>query len=162
MAVNQNIGAQSYLQVVEILRNELLANENITTVTQGDISDVDLAKQTIFPLAHILVNNAIFSSTIITYNISVLIMDMVHNDDTADEPSIYQNTNEMYVHNTMLNVGNHLTDKLFNGSLYDGNTFVDRASVNAEPFVDRFENQMAGWAFTFDLVTRNNIDRCNS
>ncbi|BCV04740.1 MAG: hypothetical protein CM15mV90_050 [uncultured marine virus] len=61
----------------------------------------------------------------------------------------------------MLNIGNHLTDKLFNGDLYDGNTFVDRASVNAEPFVDRFENQMAGWAFTFDLVTRNNIDRCN-
>tara|TARA_A200000159_G_scaffold60797_1_gene56308 strand:+ start:3261 stop:3749 length:489 start_codon:yes stop_codon:yes gene_type:complete len=162
MAVNQNIGAQSYLQVVEILRNELLSNENITTVTQGDIGDVDLVKQTIFPLAHIIVNNANFSSTIITYNISILIMDMVHNDDTTDEPSIYQSTNEMYVHNTMLNIGNHLTDKLFNGSLYDGNTFVDRSTVNAEPFVDRFENQMAGWAFTFDLVTRNNIDRCNS
>ncbi|BCV04741.1 MAG: hypothetical protein CM15mV90_060 [uncultured marine virus] len=57
MAVNQNLGAQSYLQTVEILRNELLANKNITTVTQGDISDVDLVKQTI-SLAHIIVNNA--------------------------------------------------------------------------------------------------------
>ena len=160
MAINENIGAQSYLQIVEILRNELLSDNNITTVTTGDISDVDLDKQTIFPLAHIVVGNANFSSTIITYDVSILIMDIVHDDDTEDEPNIYQNDNSMYVLNTMLNVGNHLTDKLFNGDLYDGNTFVDRDTVTAEPFSDRFENLLAGWSFNFQLTVRNNINRC--
>ena len=161
MAVNENIGAQSYLQVLEILRDELLNDPNITTVTTGDISDVDLSKQTMFPLAHIIVGNARFESSIITYSVSVLLMDIVHSD-TTDEPSIYQDDNELYVLNTMLNIGNRLTEKLFNGNLYDGNTYVDRGTVSAEPFTDRFENLMAGWAFTFDLVTRNNIDRCSS
>jgi len=160
MAINENIGAQSYLQIVEILRNELLSDNNITTVTTGDISDVDLDKQTIFPLAHIVVGNANFSSTIITYDVSILIMDIVYDDDTEDEPNIYQNDNSMYVLNTMLNVGNHLTDKLFNGDLYDGNTFVDRDTVTAEPFSDRFENLLAGWSFNFQLTVRNNINRC--
>lgn len=161
MAINQNIGAQSYLQIIEILRNELLSNNNITTVSVGDITEIDLDKQTIFPLAHIVVGNTSFNSSIVTYDISVLIMDIVHDDTTDNEPTIYKNDNELYVLNTMFNVGNHLTDKLFNGDLYDGNTFVDRSSVNAQPFKDRFENLLAGWSFNFQLTVRNNIDRCN-
>jgi len=161
MAVNDNIGAKSYLEIIEILRNELLLNNNITTVTVGDITEVDLDKQTIFPLAHIVVGNTSFNSTILTYDVSVLIMDIVHDDITEGEPNIYKNDNELYVLNTMFNIGNHLTDKLFNGSLYDGNTFVDRSSVSAQPFKDRFENLLAGWSFNFQLTVRNNIDRCN-
>lgn len=160
MAVDQNIGAQSYIRILETLRDELLSNPNINTVTTGDISDVDLDKQTIFPLAHIIVGNASFQSTVINYQVSILIMDMVHNDLGLEEPYIYQSDNEIFVLNTMLNIGNQLTDKLFNGSLYDGNTFVDRSSVTAEPFRDRFENLLAGWSFDFTLTTRNNINRC--
>jgi len=161
MAINQNIGAQSYLQIIEILRDELLSNNNITTVSVGDITEIDLDKQTIFPLAHIVVGNTSFNSSIVTYDVSILIMDIVHDDTTENEPTIYKNDNELYVLNTMFNVGNHLTDKLFNGNLYDGNTFVDRSSVNAQPFKDRFENLLAGWSFNFQLTVRNNIDRCN-
>lgn len=161
MAINQNIGAQSYLQIIEILRNELLSNNNITTVSVGDITEIDLDKQTIFPLAHIVVGNTSFNSSIVTYDVSILIMDIVHDDTTENEPTIYKNDNELYVLNTMFNIGNHLTDKLFNGNLYDGNTFVDRSSVNAQPFKDRFENLLAGWSFNFQLTVRNNIDRCN-
>lgn len=161
MAINQNIGAQSYLQIIEILRDELLSNNNITTVSVGDITEIDLDKQTIFPLAHIVVGNTSFNSSIVTYDVSILIMDIVHDDTTENEPTIYKNDNELYVLNTMFNIGNHLTDKLFNGNLYDGNTFVDRSSVNAQPFKDRFENLLAGWSFNFQLTVRNNIDRCN-
>lgn len=161
MAVDQNIGAQSYIRILETLRDTLLANNNITTVTSGDISDIDLDKQTLFPLAHIVIGNASFDSQIITYQVSVLIMDIVHDDDTEKEPNIYQNDNSIYVLNSMLNIGNHLTDDLFSGVLNDGNTFIDRSSVNAEPFSDRFENLLAGWSFNFQLTVRNNINRCS-
>lgn len=161
MAVDANIGAQSYFKIVETLRDALLADPNITTVTTGDISEIDLSKQTMFPLAHIIVGEASFDSTVVTFSISVLIMDIVHSDNKEDEPSIYQDDNELYVLNTMFNIGNHLTDKLFNGNLYDGNTYVDKTAVSAEPFTDRFENLLAGWSFNFSLVVRNNIDRCN-
>ena len=63
MAVNQNQGSKSFLQLIEILRDCCLDNKLINTVSQGDISEVDLDKQSIFPLAHIIVNNAQFSST---------------------------------------------------------------------------------------------------
>ena len=91
MAVIEQMGSQSYYRIVETLRNALLENPNINFVSVGDISDVDLDKQTMFPLAHIIVGNANFQSTIINYDISILIMDLVHDDlGEEHEPYIYQ------------------------------------------------------------------------
>jgi len=161
MAVDSTIGARTYFSVLETLRNELLRQDKVRTVTVGDITQVDLDKQTIFPLAHIIVNDVNFEPQIITYNISVLLMDIVHDDTTTNEPLLYNNDNEDYVLNSMLHIGNYVTDRLSKGTLYDGNQFVERSTVTAEPFKDRFENELAGWAFTFDITLRNNIDRCN-
>ena len=166
MAVNQKSRIKSFLQLIEILRDCCLDNKLINTVSQGDISEVDLDKQSIFPLAHIIVNNAQFSSTIITYNVTILFMDMVTEgkDSGVDitEAEIYANDNENWVFNSMLNSGNHVTDIFNSGSKNDGNTRIVRESVQAEPFKDRFENLLAGWSFTFNVETRNNIDRCNT
>tara|TARA_Y100000114_G_C11763694_1_gene331640 strand:+ start:6885 stop:7382 length:498 start_codon:yes stop_codon:yes gene_type:complete len=163
VSIDQNLGAQNYFKVIEKIRDILLANPNINTVTNGDIGDVDLDKQTIFPLAHIIVGNATFEGGTINYKISVLIMDVVHDDlDDEKEPSLYQGSTELYVHNTTLNIGNHLTDKLFKGDKYDGNFYVNKETATAIPFRDRFENTLAGWTFEFNIIVRNNIDRCNS
>lgn len=164
MAVKEKMGAQSFFQLIEILRDSILDNKLINTVTQGDISEVDLDKQSIFPLAHIIVNNAQFSSTIITYSVTVMFMDIVQEgketglDITKSE--IYGDDNENYVLNSMLNTGNHVTDIFNSGEKNDGNTRINRESVQAEPFKDRFENLLAGWSFTFNVETRNNINRC--
>tara|TARA_R110000787_G_scaffold9250_3_gene32589 strand:- start:762 stop:1031 length:270 start_codon:yes stop_codon:yes gene_type:complete len=87
-------------------------------------------------------------------------MDVVHSDTTENEAVIYDNDNENFVLNTMLNAGNHVTDEFNSGNLNDGNTRIMRETVIAEPFKDRFENLVAGWAFTFQVETRNNINRC--
>ena len=31
-------------------------------------------------------------------------------------------------------------------------------SASCEPFVDRFENELAGWATTFSVLVQNDID----
>lgn len=161
MAIDSTIGARSYFEVVETLRDELLRQNKVRTVSVGDITEIDLDKQTIFPLAHIIINNVSFEPQIATYNISLLLMDIVHEDTTANEPIVYKNDNESYILNSMLHIGNYVTDRLSMGTLYDGNKFIERSTVTAEPFKDRFENELAGWAFTFDITLRNNIDRCN-
>ena len=160
MAVNEYQGARSYIDLIERLRDICLNNKSITTVSLGDLSEVDLDKQTIYPLAHIMIDTANFSSTIITYDVNILFMDIVHSDTTENEAVIYDNDNEIFVLNTMINAGNHVTDEFNSGILNDGNTRIMRETVTAEPFKDRFENLVAGWAFSFKIETRNNIDRC--
>jgi len=34
-------------------------------------------------------------------------------------------------------------------------------SVTCEPFLDRFENNIAGWVATFDVVIENDISLCS-
>ena len=43
-------GVRGFYQVTQKIKDQLLLDENVTTVTTGDITDVDLSKQTIFPL----------------------------------------------------------------------------------------------------------------
>jgi hypothetical protein len=160
MAVNEYQGARSYIDLMERLRDACLNSRSISSVTVGDLSEVDLDKQSIYPLAHIMINTANFNSTIITYDVSILFMDVVHSDTTENEAVIYDNDNLNFVLNTMINAGNHITDEFNSGVLNDGNTRINRETVSAEPFKDRFENLVAGWAFNFQVETRNNINRC--
>ena len=160
MAVNEYQGARSYIDLMERLRDSCLDSKRISTVTVGDLSEVDLDKQSIYPLAHIIINTANFNSTIITYDVSILFMDVVYSDTTENEAVIYDNDNLNFVLNTMINAGNQITDEFNSGSLNDGNTRINRETVSAEPFKDRFENLVAGWAFNFQVETRNNINRC--
>ena len=72
----------------------------------GDIFEVDLNKQTIFPLVHLIVNSATFEGSVVRYNISIMAMDIV--DITKDETvsKFDGNNNELWVLNTMLQVLN--------------------------------------------------------
>ncbi len=45
----------NYYTVLDTIKTNLESDPFVNTVTQGDIFAVDLAKQTIFPLVHILI-----------------------------------------------------------------------------------------------------------
>ena len=50
-----NQGIRGFYQITETIKNQLLDDININTVTSGDISNVNLSKQDIFPLGHIII-----------------------------------------------------------------------------------------------------------
>lgn len=148
-----------FYRVIDTIKDTLSADPNCNTVTYGDITDIDLSKQTIFPLSHIIVNGATSGENIMTFNISVLAMDVV--DQSKDEVTdIFRgNNNEQDVFNTQLTVLNKLIQKLRIGSLYEEKYQVD-GDVSLEPFVDRFENEIAGWTATFDVIIPNDVNVC--
>ena len=52
-----NTGIRGFYLLTETIEAQLLADVNVNTVTTGDIYDIDLSKQSIFPLSHIIINN---------------------------------------------------------------------------------------------------------
>jgi len=149
-----------FYQISQKIKDTLLEDVNVNTVTTGDITDVDLAKQTIFPLSHLMFNSATSSERTITFNISVLSMDIV--DISKEEVSdIFTGNDNMHdVLNTQLAVLNRLMQRLRIGDLYRDKYQVE-GDVTLEPFLDRFENNIAGWVATFDVVIANGIDVCS-
>ena len=150
---------KGFYQVTETIKNQLLADVNVNTVTSGDITRIDLSKQTMFPLSHIIVNNVGNEDNILRFNLSVLSMDVVDfsKEETVD---IFRgNNNEQDILNTQLAVLNKLVQVLRGGTLHQDLYQLD-GTPNLEPFYDRFENEMAGWALTFDVLIPNDIEIC--
>ena len=150
---------KGFYQVTETIKNQLLADVNVNTVTSGDITRIDLSKQTMFPLSHIIVNNVGNEDNILRFSLSVLSMDIVNfsKEETVD---IFRgNNNEQDILNTQLAVLNKLVQVLRGGTLHQDLYQLD-GTPNLEPFYDRFENEMAGWALSFDVLIPNEIDIC--
>ena len=154
-----NQGIRGFYQLTETIKEQLLIDKNINTVTTGDISDVNLNKQDIFPLGHIIVNNVVVNEQTLDFNISVLACDIVNQskDETADR--FRGNNNVQDILNTQLSVLNKLIQRLRMGDLYT-DMYQLNGTASLQPFYDRFENQLAGWTATMDILIYNDINIC--
>lgn len=155
-----NQGVIGFYQITKTIKDQLLDDVNVNTVTTGDITDIDLAKQTMYPLSHIIVNNVTLEENVYRFNISVLAMDIVDQSKEATTDIFKGNNNEQDVLNTQLVVLNKLIQVLRMGTLYQNKYQLD-GDPTCEPFYDRFENQVAGWACTFDVLIQNDINICS-
>jgi hypothetical protein len=152
-------GIRGFYLLTETIKDQLLGDVNVNTVTTGDIYDIDLAKQSIFPLSHIIINNVTTQEQTLTFNISVLAMDIV---DESKEPitDIFRgNNNEQDILNTQLAVLNKLVMVLRKGTLYSDQYQLD-GDATLEPFYERFDNRLAGWSATFNVFVKNDITIC--
>ena len=148
-----------YYNLLDKLKTHFDADVIVNTVTQGDIFKVDLSKQTIFPLVHIMVNNCTLDSNTTTWNISLIAMDVVDLSKSATTDIFLGNDNEIDVLNTQHAVLNRAYEIIKHGSLaYD--LYMVEGTASLEPFTERFENYMAGWTMTFDVVTPNEMTIC--
>ena len=152
-------GVRGFYLLTQAIKNQLLSDVNVNTVTEGDLFDVDLSKQSIFPLSHLIINTVTAQESVLRFNISILAMDIV---DESKEPTtdiFIGNNNEQDVLNTQLAVLNKLVQVLRRGDLYN-DKYQLTGDANLEPFVDRFENKVAGWTATFDVFVNNDIEIC--
>jgi len=151
---------KGFYNVTEQLKTALAAEPFVNTVTFGSLDDVDLNKQSIFPLSHIIVNNTTEGTKTLTFNISILSMDIVDISKEATTDIFVGNDNEQDVLNTQLGLLTRIINILQRGDLYT-NLYQVQGDVSCEPFVDRFENKLAGWSATFDVVVQNDMTICS-
>ena len=147
---------KEYYNLIDNIYTYLSGTNNINTVTYGDIFDVDLAKQTIFPLAHIIVNDVTFSDHFMTFSINVICMDVVDEtkEDKQQRNSIYGSDNKQDILNSMLSVVNGLQSSLRRGGMNDNNYEIND-SPTATQFEDRFENLLTGWSLLLNVEIPN-------
>ena len=148
-----------FYNVTQKIKDSLNAEPFVNTVSYGSLDDVDLNKQTIFPLSHIIVNNCNVSENVLVFNISIMAMDVVDESKLEATDDFIGNDNEQDVLNTQLAVLNRVIALLQRGSIYQDKYQVAGA-VGCEPFVDRFENKLAGWVATFDVTVENDMTIC--
>mgnify|MGYP003647697373 CR=1 FL=1 len=130
--------------ILDTIKDELLANPSVNTVTYGDIEDVDLDK----------------TEKTIEFNIKLLCADIVdYNKEKSDFELFYGNNNLHDVLNTQFEVINSLIMKLMRGDLFKMKYQVT-TEPTAEPFKERFSNELAGWSVDISIEIPNGISIC--
>ena len=148
----------AYYDILTTIKAQLDADVFVNTVTQGDIFDVDLSKQTIFSLSHIMVNSVNRESNILRFSVTVMCMDIVDKSKTETTDIFIGNDDEQDVLNTQLAVALRMLEIFDRGD--NVRTFRIDGDPTIEPFTERFENYLAGWAVSFDVLVPNDMTIC--
>ena len=154
-----NQGVRGFFQLTETIKAELLKDVNINTVTTGDITDVNLNKQDIFPLGHIIIESVTDEEQVLRFNMTILACDIVNQSKDLTVDRFTGNNNVQDILNTQLAVLNRLTQRLRMGTLYTDMYQLDGITT-LTPFYDRFENQLAGWSASITVLIYNDIYIC--
>jgi hypothetical protein len=148
-----------YYTLIDTLRTLLIGSPFVNQVTEGDLYDIDLSKQTIFPLSHIMVNNVSILPNVLKANITIIAMDIV-DVSKEDVTDIFKdNNNRQDVLNTQLIMLSRIVAQLTNGETFEDNYQLE-GEPSCEPFTDRFENLLAGWTMTFEVLIPNEMTSC--
>lgn len=149
----------NYFTTVDTLRAHFASDPIVNEVTQGDIFSVDLNKKTIFPLVHIIINSSTAEEFVVRYNITIMAMDIVDFSKADNTDLFYGMDNEIDALNSMHDVLIRAFKLMKAGSIWDAKVQIEDAA-NLEPFSERFENNLAGWAMTFDIAVPNEMTIC--
>lgn len=149
----------NYYDITTKLKDALLDEVPFcNTVTKGSIDRLMNAKQDMYPISHLMINNCTSNGNTLTYNVSIISMDIVDISKLETTDIFIGNDNEDDVLNNMQSLLIRIVARLQRGDLFSDLYQVSNASL--EPFVDRFEDNVAGWTLTVDIVVPNGMSIC--
>jgi len=163
------IANKTYNNVINTLKNIGDKHHQIATVTTGDIFDINLEKMEKFALMHINPVNVTTQDSGLIYNFQIFICDLVTEKKdwtTENYQSAERLSSEQQVLSDCLQISVDIISMLRH-SLYqssDGNVnnplYFLQGQQTLEPFTERFENMLAGWAITFTINTNTDMTYC--
>lgn len=167
---NQGVNYTLLYNVLEYFKTIGTNHPQIAKVTTGDIQIVDDREFPMYPLMNVNVLSTTFSGTTSLHEIQLVVADKIKNrpdeSGTAINVSEFdwnQQTIDFYgVDDTVDILANTLAilNDLTSFTQYSVQSFDITDDILNEPFVDRFNNGLAGWVSTFTLIAHNDRPRC--
>jgi hypothetical protein len=168
---------KTYNNVINTLLRLGEYHEQIETTSVGDIWQVDLEKNTKFPLMHINPTTIVTGESQLSYNFQIFIMDMVTEKDnwtlnnaSANFPKLVKTlSNEQDVFNETLQIVTDFIGLLRHSSrqslegVNDINfpLYFTQDQFTIEPFSERFDNLCCGWVFNIGILVQNDFQTCD-
>lgn len=149
-----------YSELLNYFKNTCDSDVFISTVTQGDFEDVDIAKKNIFPLAHISIGNASFPAEgIVRFDCQIGVFDIRDLNKEIVIDKFYKNDNEIDNLNETLTVINRLW-LLFTKDFEGVDIFISE-NPTCEQFTETNKNLLDGWIMTCQIdVPNTTISLC--
>ena len=167
---------KTFNNVIETLARLGEYHHQISTVSVGDIFDINLEKMELFPLLHINYVNVTTGESELIYNFQIFIADLVSEKDNWQTYQaagltklIDPKNNEQQVYNQTLEIATDFIGMLRHSSrqslagVNDINypIYFTQDQFTIEPFSERFDNLLCGQVFQLGVKVMNDFDTCN-
>ena len=152
-----SIPNKTYNNLIDTLKELGEKHHQISTTTTGDIFDIDLEKNTLYPLMHINPINVTTASFGLTYNFQIFVMDLVE-PDNANEQDVYND-----VLQTCIDIISIFRNSKWQSQLtldIDAPVYFTEGDYTLEPFTERFDQSVTGWVFQIGIVVANDFQSC--
>lgn len=152
-------GVEAIYRVIDTIKDELNSNPFCNKVTLGELTEIDLAKMTMFPLANITLDNVTHKENSLSFQITVTNVDIVDISKDVPVDDIYGNDNLVYIWTNQLYVINRLVARLRESSI---NEYIWELDNDPQSdFINKeMENMLAGFQTTINLTIPNDINKC--
>ena len=169
------VSNKTYNNVINTLCRLGQYHKQITTVSVGDIYDINLEKMEKMPLLHINPTSVNTGESELIFNFQLFICDLVSEKENWETYQGEQLTklldpknNEQQVWNQTLEICTDFIGMLRHSSrqslegVNDINEplYFTQDQFSIEPFQERFDNLLCGWTFTIGVKVMNDFDTC--
>lgn len=148
-----------FLTVINYLKGLLENDADINVVTHGVSNDIDLDKNTTYPLAHIqfLSFNPVYQSGMISFLFEVHILKIRDTNKIPSGDKWLRNDNELDNYNITVAIANRLFSRLGEQNT-DDIELVSQTTPQALSL--QFMNMLDGCNFQIELAITNQVDVC--
>jgi hypothetical protein len=170
------VSNKTYNNVINTISRIGEKHDQIHTVSTGDIYDIDLAKETKFPILHINPTGVTTGDSELTYNFQIFIMDMVSEKDnwaTYQQQGLTKRVdtkdNSQEVWNQTLHIATDIigilrhssTQSLAGVNDINAPIYFTQDQFNIEPFQEKFDNMCCGWVFQLGVRVMYDFQTCD-
>ena len=154
-----------YYNILEYWKTIMSNHPSIAQVSQGDLYSFDNDEYPRYPVGNVSITNVNFSDSLTIYTIQLILADKIklkNNESIGDknrQTIPYYGTDDVVdIHANTLAIINDLVSYTQYSAATTG-IEIDTEIRNV-PFVDQFDNGLAGFVSTFDIKVHNNRNRC--
>lgn len=152
-----------YYNVLDYFKTIMVNHPSLAQVSQGEITDIDAKEFPAYPLGNVMILEARFGGSETKYSVQLTVADKIklkNNESYGTENAIvipFEGVNDVVdIHANTLAIINDLTSF----TAYALTNFEIVGDIRCVAFKDKFNNGLAGWVVSFELVTHNERPRC--
>lgn len=148
-----------FLTVITYLKDLLISDADINVVTHGVSNDIDLDKNTNYPLAHIqfLNYNPVYQMGMVSFLFEIHILNIRDTNKVPSTDKWLRNDNELDNYNLTTAIANRLIVAL---KQYNTNNIEIASQTTPEIISLAFMNMLDGCRFQLELAMSNLYDPC--
>lgn len=148
----------NYYDTIDNIKKVFEMDDDVATITHGNITDVDLENSSIYPLVHMTPSGVTLNERTKIYQFNIVVMDQLDfASGKLDDPSstgIFLGVgNEQSVLAQCLFITERALTRLRRHEDFRNKNIVLSSFPNVTPFIGDYNNGCAGWTYTISLET---------